>query len=138
MNLGQLNITGDIYHIRMDHQFPSQFLSHEQGNSISDAADQQDHKPPPLSIAAVRNHHHTEDGPVAETEFSDIRSMSVDPGSLDEPLSSPGSGVGLDGAKKEGEYSGGLDELVVVGATRLTGVVRPHVKVGLGTFACLG
>ena len=132
MNLGQLNITGEIYHIRMDHQLPSQLLSHQDGNSLSDTApDQHDNKPPPLSIAAVRNHHHTEGGPVPETELSDIRSMSVDPGSLDEPLSSPGSGLGVEGAKKEGEFSGGLDELVVVGATRLTGVIKPHAAVSL-------
>lgn len=128
MSLGQLNITGDIYHIRMDHQLPSHFLSLPHQHSLSNVIlNQHDHvsKPSSLSVLAVGNHH-TLDEPVPETAYSDIRSMSVDPGSLDDPLSSPGSGEGL---KKEGEFSGGMDELVVVsgnGATRLKGVFKSH------------
>ena len=79
--------------------------------------------------------------PVQETTQSDIRSMSVDPGSLDEQLSSQGSveGGGGGGAggvavesgvsKKRGEFSGGMDEsseLVIVSSeTSGTGTLRP-------------
>jgi hypothetical protein len=136
MNLGQLNISGEIYHIRMDHQLPSHFLSLPHQHGLSDAIlNQHDHvnKLPsssPLSMAAVRNH--TEDGPLQETAYSDIRSMSVDPGSLDEPLSS-GSAEGAEGVSKEGEFSGGVDDVVVVsgnGADRpLSGGSKPLKKV---------
>lgn len=128
MHLSQLNISGDIYHIRMDHQLPSHFLSIPHQHSLSDTIlSQHDNvnKPSSLSVQAVAGNHQTSDWPVQETAYSDVRSMSVDPGSLDDPLSSPGSGEGA----KEGEFSGGVDELVVVsgnGAARLTGVTKAH------------
>lgn len=118
MNLGQLNIGSDIYHIRMDHQLPSHFPSVPNPQGLSGALlNEHDHinKPPSLSVFYAAGNHHVADGAVQEMAYSDIRSMSVDPGSLEDPLSSPGS---AEGVKKEGEFSGGVDELVVLSGNK--------------------
>lgn len=124
MTLGQLNVCGAIYHIRMDHQPPSQFLSlpHPQGLS-NVLLNQHDHvnKPGyPLSYAMVANHR-TAGALVPDTATSDIRSMSVDPGSLDGQVSSQGSGEGsaMEASRKKGEFSGGMGgvEVMVVSSS---------------------
>ncbi len=127
MTLGQLNLGADIYHIRMDHQNPSHFLSLPHPHSLSNVAlnehDYINNKPSSSSTlsAYVMANHRSVTTP-QEATMSDIRSMSVDPGSLDEQLSSQGSGDGGmgggGGRKRAGEYSGGVfsnSELVVVG-----------------------
>lgn len=119
MNLGQLNVSGDIYHIRMDHQIPSHYPSIPNPQGLSGALlNEHDHinKPPSLSLLCAAGNHQIGDGAIQETAYSDVRSMSVDPGSLDDPLSSPGS---PEVAKKEGEFSGGVDELVVVSGSSI-------------------
>ncbi len=139
ITLGQLNLGADIYHIRMDHQNPSHFLSLPHPHALSNVAlnehDYINNSKPSAFSYTLANHQSTT-MPVQEATQSDIRSMSVDPGSLDEQLSSQGSVEGMTGAgeglggggggRKRGEFSGGVlsSELVVVGSGS-GGVVSP-------------
>ncbi len=69
--------------------------------------------------------------PVQETTLSDVRSMSVDPGSLDGRLSSHDSSEGLvvDGIKrKRGEYSGGTSEMVIMAGAGGGGVSSGGIR----------
>lgn len=158
MTLGQLNVCGEIYHIRMDHQpqahFPSDLPRPPQALSNT-ALNQHDYinksgYPLPYTGAGLSNHRAAASGGgmvLPDLAQSDIRSISVDPGSLDEQLSSQGSGEGgagvaimeggMAGRKKGGgEFSGsdGADtgsELVVgvsSGSFRSTsGTLKPQI-----------
>ena len=80
---------------------------------------------PPLTSAVIN--HRTTYLCMNDVAHSDIRSMSVGPGSLDDQVSSQGSGEVLtDGVQKRGEFSGGSSELVVGGSSlKLTSVFKP-------------
>lgn len=141
MTLGQLNISGEIYHIRMDHQPPSHFLSLNHPHALSDAnLNEHDYinKSDSPSSYTIANHR-TANASLQETSQSDIRSMSVDPGSLDDQPASQGSSegvgigriMGVEPAKKSGEFSGGVEssELVVgASSSQLVGALGPPHK----------
>ena len=109
MTLGQLNLGADIYHIRMDHQNPSHFLSLPHPHALSNVAlnehDYINNKPSSSALSAYVMANHRSVTTPQEATMSDIRSMSVDPGSLDEQLSSHGSGEG--GGVGDGAMGGG-------------------------------
>ena len=75
-----------------------------------------------------------------ETAQSDVRSLSVDPGSLEDQLSSQESTDGVsggegvvagEGGKKKGEHSRGTgDSLIVIGSTtaKVPALLKPNVS----------
>ncbi len=115
MTLAQMGVVGAIYHIRMDHQPPSHFSALPPLHLSPQSLKRYNELPPPPYSEVMQGGRSAVDNEVGGARIqttpegktsSDVCSMSVGPGSVDDQLSSQGSwGISSDGPTKKGDVS---------------------------------